>query len=603
MEKAFDEQREVQLPILFPDRRASDRRRGSAALVERPVVEEGQGILFERRRVVHAPQANVTTAVEHGAVSALDSLLPTFTLLVNGKDLDTGKYDYVPHADALIKDFRTTLQVIKQLKAGTVPEHYQQYVFARYCVGAADTNRKAMEAADEASKEFRYFSLSQRLRIMRDIYDLLLAQRERLIELMIIEGHPRRLAEWEFSGMEQLFRKQSLDFYRDHLSRKVGVNGREMLYWKRKPDGVVCVSPPKNAPSSTSLIAAFALLGGNTLILKPPLKAPISTLFLWRNVVHQALDMRRAPPGTLNVVLGNSVATMDEWITSPHVSDILFIGDSKVGLEIGHRVFQAGKKPILELSGNDMMFVWKDAALAEAVQSLLDGFLGSMQICMVPKKAFIHEDVYEAFEKAFLAEVGTLRMGLPSDPHVTLTPVIRINEFYQFLEDATGKGAELLCGGQRVNHQMVADKDGNFITPAVIRIHDTARAREMRCVQEENFFPLMPLVKVSAQDVRNGKSRDMVIFKQMVAMANSNAYGLRASVWVNSPFYIQRFMDHIHNSGLLRINSPHVGFSPYLATHGGTGKTGGPYGELNYVWEKTTHLQGVSVTGTMKRTT
>ena len=55
-------------------------------------------------------------------------------------------------------------------------------------------------------------------------------------------------------------------------------------------------------------------------------------------------------------------------------------------------------------------------------------------------------------------------------------------------------------------------------------------------------------------------------------------------------------MEHIHNSGLLRINSRHAGFSPYIATHGGTGKSGGPYGEMNYVWEKTTHLQGVSLT-------
>jgi acyl-CoA reductase-like NAD-dependent aldehyde dehydrogenase len=118
----------------------------------------------------------------------------------------------------------------------------------------------------------------------------------------------------------------------------------------------------------------------------------------------------------------------------------------------------------------------------------------------------------------------------------------------------------------------------------------------MRCIQEENFFPLMPLVKVSAGEVQGRNSKDRAIFKEMVAIANSNEYGLRTSVWVNSSFYTGKFMEQIQNSGLLRINSRHIGFSPYLATHGGTGKTGGPYGESNYIWEKTTHLQGVSLT-------
>ena len=49
------------------------------------------------------------------------------------------------------------------------------------------------------------------------------------------------------------------------------------------------------------------------------------------------------------------------------------------------------------------------------------------------------------------------------------------------------------------------------------------------------------------------------------------------------------------NGGLLKINDSHIGFVPYLATHGGTGRTGGPFGELNYPILRTSHLHGVSV--------
>jgi len=113
-------------------------------------------------------------------------------------------------------------------------------------------------------------------------------------------------------------------------------------------------------------------------------------------------------------------------------------------------------------------------------------------------------------------------------------------------------------------------------------------ALQMRCVAEENFFPVMPLVRVSGPT-------DEAIFKKMVDLANSNAYGLRTSVWVRSEPYLYRFVKYLQKSGLLRVNTRHAGFSPCLSSHGGTGRSGGPYGEMNYVWQKTTHLQGIAV--------
>ncbi|HJU04090.1 MAG TPA: aldehyde dehydrogenase family protein, partial [Nitrospiraceae bacterium] len=360
--------------------------------------------------------------------------IPTFTLLINGQDVDTGQYKYVVPAERMLVESESTRQVLKQIKRGNIPSNYKDYLYARYCVGKKDTNRTAIESAYEASQEFRYSPLSKRLKIATEIHERLLANKERLIELMVIEGHPQKLAEWEFGGMEQIYRTSSLNFYKRHLSKRIGVAGEEILYWKRKPDGVVCVSPPRNAPCSGSIIAGFALLAGNTLIVKPPLNSPLSTIFLWKNIVQESLKANGAPAGTLNIVLGNSEIIMNEWITSPHVNDLLFIGDTKIGLDIGNRAFQNGKKPILELAGNDMMFIWKDAAIEEAVQSLLDGFMGSTQICMVPKKAFIHEEVFESFLEAFMVGVRKLRIGLPSDPTVSLSPVIKIPEYFEFLE-------------------------------------------------------------------------------------------------------------------------------------------------------------------------
>jgi hypothetical protein len=59
----------------------------------------------------------------------------------------------------------------------------------------------------------------------------------------------------------------------------------------------------------------------------------------------------------------------------------------------------------------------------------------------------------------------------------------------------------------------------------------------------------------------------------------------------------------VRNSGLLKINDSHIGFLPIVPTHGGTGMTGGAFGEGNYPMLKTSHVQGVSLgTGASPRT-
>jgi len=549
---------------------------------------EGFKIAITRRREERRKKSEAFKFKERRTLDRR-SKLETFTLLVDGKDLDTGNYQYFPYAHKVITDFQTTREVIHGLKSGEKPRGYEDYVYARYCVNEPDTNLKAVDAAYRASQFFRYFPLAARRRIYDDMYDLLIKNKEQIIKLLVLEGHPRKLAEWEFSGMAKGCAKETIAFYKDGIRSEIGKHGKETVYWARKPDGVVCLSPPRNASCSNSFVAALTFLAGNTLIVKPPLRNPISTIYLWKEVVYKALKRNGAPKGTLNIVVGNSEKIMNEWLSSPLVNDIIYFGETEKGLEIGVRAFQNGKKPILELSGNDMLFVWRDARLDQAVASVMDCFLGSTQICMVPKAAIIHAAIYENFEEKLLREVKKLKVGLPSDRETWLSPVAKIAEFFIFLQDAMKNGAELLWGGQRVNYRDVVDQRGTYIRPTLLRILNIDKAMEMKCIKEENFFPLLPLVRVAG-------ASNQEIFEKMIHIAKSNEYGLRTSVWVSSDYYVRKFIRNIDNSGLLRINSRHVDFSPYLATHGGTGKTGGPFGEMNYIWQKTSHLQGISRT-------
>lgn len=512
-----------------------------------------------------------------------------FTLLIDEEEVDSGIYEYYPYTNKMVVDPFGTLRKIKQLQNGEVPADYKDYIFARYCVGNLYLNQKAIESAYKASKFFADLPISIRKKIMEDIHELLLVHKERLIEIFIVEGHPRKLAEWEFLGMETAYRQATLNYYAQEIWKDMVRGGKESIYIVRKPDGVVCVNPPRNAPTANSLLAAFAYLAGNVLIVKPPLKNPLSTIYLWKNVIWEALKHNKTPRGSLNIILGNSNHIMEEWLANPYVKDIVFFGDSDKGLEIGARCWANNKKAILELSGNDMLLVWEDADIDKAASALLDGFLGSTQICMVPKKALVHEKVYDIFLEKFIEETSKLKIGPPSDPETYLSPVMKTKEFFEFLADAKENGAQVAYGGVRINHNGIPDNRGAYIAPTVLRIDDLNDAKRMKCIIGENFFPMIPILKVSGESNED-------IFNKMVDMVDSNKYGLRCSVWVKSNQYINNFIHKINNSGLLRLNSKHVGFSFYISTHGGTGRSGGPYGEMNYVWQRTSHLQGISIT-------
>jgi len=477
----------------------------------------------ERRK--RSPTVRVST--QRSSLRRLS--IPTFPLYIGGHDVDTGHYDYFPYIHKAISNPVELSEILFRLKKGEIPAETPDYICARACLGGEEENLHALQAAHEAFGHFRNFSLAKRIRILRTAYSLLVRNKHEFIDLLIAEGHPRKLAEWEFSGMEQGLSPTTTNFYKKEFSKRTLMDGPERTMLIRKPDGVVCVSPPRNASASNSLNAVLAFLGGNTLVVKPPRTSPVATMFLWRNIIDQALRQNGAPAGTLNIVIGNTLRYINQWIASPLVSDIMYFGDSEKGIDLGNRIYAAGKKPILELSGKDILAVWPGCDLKAAAVSLSDAFLASTQICMVPKMAVVHERVFDAFMSALLEELKGIKIGLPNDDSTSMLPVSKIQGFFDFLEDAMQKGAKLITGGNRKNYKGELDSNGIFLDPTIVVLDSDMDLLRFRCVQEENFFPLLPIVRVRGG--RSAKDVDGVAFSRMTEIINANPYGLRVSVW------------------------------------------------------------------------
>jgi acyl-CoA reductase-like NAD-dependent aldehyde dehydrogenase len=207
---------------------------------------------------------------------------------------------------------------------------------------------------------------------------------------------------------------------------------------------------------------------------------------------------------------------------------------------------------------------------------------------MVPNQVVAHPAIADELLDRLATAAAAIRPGNPADPDVLLSPVLRSERFFSVVRQALDHGATLVHGGRRLEVDGTVSDTGPFIEPTVLRVDGIARCRELEAVRSETFFPLLPVVVAEP-------SADGELLEAMISHLNSNPYGLRNSLWAKDPAVIDRVTARVSNGGLLKVNDSHIGFLPYLPTHGGTGLTGGAFGEANYPMLRSSHLQGVSL--------
>jgi acyl-CoA reductase-like NAD-dependent aldehyde dehydrogenase len=522
----------------------------------------------------------------------------SYVSYVNGRDIpaDAGqRWLYTLRASAFLRDVLPALSLKRDLERGRRgPEDAGPDVVARVALSSEDTLQAALEAASAAAPVWAATPLETRLSVGRRFNEEVRRRRHEFVDVLVAEGHPRALAEWEVAGVLRGSSPEVFDYCQGQMSSESVADGRTVRL-ERKPDGVVTLSPPMNAAASNSLLGVPALVAGNTLVVKAPRSTPYGVMYAWRSIVAPILEELGAPPGTVNIVCGHPRQVLAGWLESPLVDDIFFFGSSENGLQLERDAVARGKKTVLELAGNDGVVVWRDADLDAAAEAATECFFGSGQICMVPKYVLAHPDIADELIERLVARAAEIRPGYPEEDGVLLSPVLKTDTYFAMLAQAQEQGAEVVVGGRRLELDGTPSTTGLFVEPTLLRVDGMASARRVDAVRRETFFPLLPIVVPDAGDpaVQAGTAEALVA--AMVAFLDANQYGLRNSVWATDPEIVAAFASRVTNGGLLKINDSHIGFVPGLATHGGTGMTGGTSGELNYPMLRTTHLQGISI--------
>ena len=183
----------------------------------------------------------------------------------------------------------------------------------------------------------------------------------------------------------------------------------------------MCVNPPQNAPAPSAALSVLALMAGNAVVVRAPRSIALSTMYILRELVGPLLDELGAPPGTVNGLCGTPQRMIRRWLDSPLVNDIFYFGGSDEGLRFQLDCVASGKKPILELAGNDGLVVWADADLDLAAEAITECFYGSGQICMVPNYVVAHPAVADELLAKVQQAVRDVRPGYPDDEDVLLS--------------------------------------------------------------------------------------------------------------------------------------------------------------------------------------
>ncbi|MDJ1130480.1 aldehyde dehydrogenase family protein [Streptomyces iconiensis] len=501
---------------------------------------------------------------------------------------DDDAWTYSVRASALVDDPLGATAYKRSLDQGKMsPEEYPEIVLGRCALARPEMMEKAVLAASGAAARWAMVPFEQRLTFADRFRRRVKEHAGQLIDLLVGEGHPLRLARSEISNVLAFFGPETTRWCAEQMQTNVE-SGQRRLMLRRRPDGVVCVQPPQNTPLISVAAALQATIAGNCLVMRLSRQAPLTAMYLVQRVAAPALAEAGAPAGALSVLCAEPAATMKTWLASPLVDDIFYFGDSTRGMRLQSDCLRRGKKPVLELAGNDIVVVWKDTELPLVIEALSESFYAAGQICCAPNVVIAHPEVADDLLDRLQASARALRPGPPDDPEVVLTPTPSGPGYDAALADARAQGAQVLCGGRHLDVHGEERDTGIFLEPAVVRADGLRRASRLRSVRQETFFPLLTVVVPDANE-------DEPLLDRVLEFANASSYGLRCSLWARDAHVTEQFLGGISSFGQLRVNDSHLAPTPYLPNHGGTGLSGGAFGEANYPMLRTSHLQTVSV--------
>ncbi|KXX60990.1 succinic semialdehyde dehydrogenase [Rhodococcus sp. LB1] len=445
--------------------------------------------------------------------------------------------DLIAIPDTADRPTRSVVEAFTGKELATVP------------VGTAQDAQDAIARARVAQKEWATRPVTERAAIFHRYRDLVLENRDALMDMAQAEtGKSRAAAQEEVLDISMTARHYARVAPKLLRPRRISgmLPGLTKTVVRYQPKGVVGVISPWNYPMTLAVSdAVAALLAGNAVVLKPDSQTPYCALACV-DLLYQAglpRDLFAVVPGPGSVV-GTALVENTEYL--------MFTGSSATGQLLAE---QAGRRLIgfsAELGGKNPMIVTAGANLREVTDAAVRAcYSNSGQLCISIERIYVEESIAPEFTRMFGERVRNMKLGAGYDFGIEMGSLVseaQVKAVSSHVDDAVVKGATVVAGGKAR-----PDLGPLFYEPTVL----TGVPEDAECYRDETFGPLVSIYPVADVD-------------EAIERANDTEYGLNASVWAGTKAEGEAIAARIH-AGTVNVDE---GYAPAW------GSTGAPMGGM-----------------------
>ncbi|MFC4544692.1 aldehyde dehydrogenase family protein [Halosolutus amylolyticus] len=414
--------------------------------------------------------------------------------------------------------------------------------FAQIAAAGPTEARTALAAAHEIKPELRETTVVERATWCESIAEGLREREEELAEVIVREaGKPISSARGEVASAAERF-DRAAEEARNIVSkgefREGSTSGHEgwNAIVKHEPIGaVLCITPYNYPLATTALQVAPALAAGNSVLLKPASKTPVSSAIL-ADVID---DVDGIPDGAFNFVPGEASEIGDVLSGDDRVNAIAMTGSSGAGKHVAR---ESGMVNLhMELGGNAPAVVFDDADLTDVAGNCVKGSLKyAGQRCSAVSRVVANESVHDDLVDQIDTQMDAWEAGDLFDENTAFGPLISEDQaewVQELVDDAVEKGADLVRGGERRAPEGVPDELGDqFFEPTLL----ANVPQDARIVDEEQFGPVAAVTTFEDDE-------------EAVEIANGSDLALDAAVFTSDYDRAMEMADRI-DAGAVRIN-------------------------------------------------